>query len=240
MKERLQKLISRAGLASRRAAEQWIEQGRVTVNGVIARLGDSADPGSDRVLVDGRPLVLEQPLAYLLLNKPVGYVTTLNDPDGRPLVTDLLKGVQERVYPVGRLDLTTEGLLLLTNDGDLAHRLMHPRHQVAKTYLVRVRGRLSAGIRTRLETGIVLEDGMTAPCRVAGVRSREGHSWFEITLHEGRNRQVRRMCDAVGLPVSRLKRIRYAFLELDQLRPGEFRSLSPEEVSRLKSLASLG
>jgi 23S rRNA pseudouridine2605 synthase len=238
-KERLQKLISAAGLASRRQAEQWIAEGRVTVDGRVASLGEGADPRVERVEVDGKPLVFEEEKYYLLLNKPVGYVTTRRDPQGRPVVTDLVKNIPARLYPVGRLDLTTEGLLLLTNDGALAHCLAHPRHQVDKTYLARVRGALSEAERGRLEKGVSLEDGPTAPARVENVRIAGNHTWFEITIREGRNRQVRRMCEAVGHSVSRLKRIRIGFLELGDLPPGKFRHLTPAEVGRLKKLQGL-
>jgi 23S rRNA pseudouridine2605 synthase len=236
MQQRLQKLIAGAGLASRRKAEEWIAAGRVTVNDVIAGPGTKADPERDRILVDGRPLPRpEQPLC-LLLYKPVGYVTSRRDPQGRPVVIDLLDKVKTRLFPVGRLDLNTEGLLLLTNDGDLAWRLSHPSHEVAKTYLVRVQGGLADEARRRLETGVQLEDGLTAPAQVSRVRRAGSHTWFELTIHEGRNRQVRRMCEVVGCPVSRLKRIRYAFLDLGTLRPGQYRELNAKEVARLKSL----
>lgn len=236
MKERLQKLMAAAGLASRREAEKWIAAGRVSVNGRIASLGDSADPEQDHVEVDGRPLGGGGRKFYLLLNKPVGYVSSRSDPEGRPVVIDLVSEIPARLYPVGRLDLNTEGLLLLTNDGALAHRLAHPRHQVEKTYLVRVRGTLSREARERLAGGVLLEDGMTAPARLDKVRSAGTHSWFELTIREGRNRQVRRMCEAIGFQVSRLKRIRIAFLELDELPSGKFRHLTPQEVARLKKL----
>ena len=236
MKERLQKLMAAAGLASRREAEKWISAGRVSVNGRIASLGDSADPEKDHVEVDGRPLGSEERKYYVLLNKPVGYVSSRSDPEGRPVVTDLVREIPARLYPVGRLDLNTEGLLLLTNDGALANRLAHPRSQVEKTYLVRMRGTLSREALERLEGGILLEDGMTAPARVDKVRTATSHSWFHLTIREGRNRQVRRMCEAVGFQVSRLKRIRIAFLELDELPSGKFRHLSPQEVARLKKL----
>jgi 23S rRNA pseudouridine2605 synthase len=152
------------------------------------------------------------------------------------VVTDLLGKINARLYPVGRLDLNTEGLLLLTNDGDLAWRLSHPRHEVGKTYLVRMQGSLSDESRRKLEAGVLLEDGPTAPAQVSNVRKAGSHTWLELTIHEGRNRQVRRMCEAVGCPVSRLKRIRYAFLDLGTLRPGQCRQLSPAEVARLKAL----
>jgi 23S rRNA pseudouridine2605 synthase len=236
MKQRLQKLIAAAGLASRREAERWIANGRVSVNSRTASLGDSADPARDRVEVDGRLLVTDGRKFYLLVNKPVGYVTSLRDPQGRPVVTQLVKGISARLYPVGRLDLNTEGLLLLTNDGELAHRLAHPRHQVEKTYLARVRGALSKQGRLKLEEGVLLEDGITAPARVEQVRITGSHTWLELTIREGRKRQVRRMCEAIGHPVSRLKRIRIAFLDLDDLPVGKFRHLSSEEVDRLKRL----
>jgi len=236
MKERLQKLIAAAGLASRRQAENWIEAGRVRVNGRIASLGDSADPASDRIEVDGRPLQIGERKYYVLLNKPCGYVTTLHDPGGRPIVSELVREIPARLHPVGRLDLTTEGLLLLTNDGELTHRLAHPRHEVEKTYLVRVRGRLSPAAQRELASGVMLDDGLTATARVDKVRIGASHSWLELTIHEGRNRQVRRMCEAVGYPVSRLKRIRLAFLDLGDLPTGKYRLLSSGEVARLKRL----
>ncbi|BCA80052.1 pseudouridine synthase [Desulfuromonas sp. AOP6] len=234
--ERLQKIIAAAGLASRRQAEKWIEAGRVTVNGRLATLGDTADMARDEVAVDGKPLAIQGRRTYILLNKPAGYLTSLRDPQGRPLVTDLVREVDARLYPVGRLDFMTEGLLILTNDGDFAQRLAHPRHEVDKTYLVRVRGALTAAAQKRLQEGVNLEDGPTAPARVERVRQSGSHTWFEITIHEGRNRQVRRMCEAVGHPVSRLKRVRLAFLDLKDIPPGKFRHLTPAEVSRLKRL----
>ena len=236
MPERLQKLIAAAGLASRREAERWIEAGRVTVNGRVAHLGESAEPQSDQVAVDGRTIGSVETKFTILLNKPVGYVTTCRDPQGRQVVTELVKDIPARLFPVGRLDLTTEGLLLLTNDGALAQRLAHPSHAVEKTYLVRVRGTLDRTVQERLERGVTLEDGLTAPARVAEVRRSGSHTWFTLTIHEGRNRQVRRMCEAVGCPVSRLKRIRVAFLELGDLQPGHFRRLTTSEVARLKRL----
>ncbi len=236
MKQRLQKLIAAAGLASRRQAEDWINAGRVTLNGRVASLGDRADLEKDCVQVDGRSLEAGQPRVYLLLNKPVGYVTTARDPQGRSLVTDLVRDVPVRLFSVGRLDLNTDGLLLLTNDGALAARLTHPRHRVAKTYLVRVRGALSSEARQRLEGGVELEDGPTAPARISRVRLAGSHTWFELTLYEGRNRQVRRMCEVVGLPVSRLKRIGLASLNLEGVRVGHYRHLTAGEVARLKKL----
>ena len=237
MKERLQKLIANAGLASRRQAEIWIKAGRVSVNGRSATLGESADHEVDRIEVDGRPLARGGEIVCLLLHKPSGYVTSARDPEGRPVVVDLVKDFRQRLYPVGRLDLTTSGLLLLTNDGELAQRLTHPRHEVEKTYLARIRGHLAADQVRRLESGILLEDGPTAPAKVRVLRSQGSHGWVEITIREGRNRQVRRMFEAVGLPVSRLQRTRLAFLDLGDLRPGQYRRLTPEEIRRLKELS---
>ena len=230
--------MAAAGLASRREAEKWISAGRVSVNGRIASIGDSADPEKDHVEVDGRPLGSEERKYYVLLNKPVGYVSSRSDPEGRPVVTDLVREIPARLYPVGRLDLNTEGLLLLTNDGALANRLAHPRRQVEKTYLVRMRGTLSREALERLEGGILLEDGMTAPARVDKVRTATSHSWFHLTIREGRNRQVRRMCAAVGHPVLRLVRTRIGPVTDRSLRPGEWRALEPTEVRGLEEAAA--
>jgi 23S rRNA pseudouridine2605 synthase len=235
MAERLQKLIARAGLGSRRQAEAWILEGRVLVNGQPAQLGDRADPARDRVEVDGRLLTAAENKVVILLNKPRGYVSSLKDPAGRRLVTDLVADLPQRLYPVGRLDYNTEGLLLLTNDGDLALQLSHPRHHVEKTYLVKVRGMLTAAGKSRLENGLSLDDGPTLPAKVANVRNSLNICWFELTIREGRNRQVRRMCEAIGLPVVRLKRLRVAFLELRDLPTGRYRLLTDAEVKRLKN-----
>jgi len=234
MQERLQKILSQAGIASRRESETIIAEGRVAVNGtVVTELGTKADPDNDLITVDGKAVTVVEKRVYLLLYKPVGYMTTMKDPEGRPIVTDLLKGVDERVYPVGRLDYNTEGLLLLTNDGALANRLMHPSHEVDKGYLVRVSGHPSAQQLQALAAGVKLEDGLTAPAKVVPVSESEQNAWISITIHEGRYRQVRRMCEAVGLSVVRLKRSRYDFLEIGDLKPGEFRHLTSEEVTRL-------
>jgi len=241
MQERLQKILSQAGVASRREAEGIILEGRVAVNGhVVRELGSKADPDTDSITVDGKKLTLGEKRVYVLLYKPVGYVTTMKDPQGRPVVSDLLKGVAARVYPVGRLDYNTEGLLLLTNDGALAHALMHPSHEIDKGYLVRVSGHVSDSQIERLREGVRLEDGMTAPAAVSRVRESAQNAWISITIHEGRYRQVRRMCEAVGLQVVRLKRSRYHFLEIGELRPGEYRLLLPEEVRRLQADAGAG
>ena len=240
MLERLQKILSHAGIASRRAAEEIIIAGRVAVNGkVVTELGSRADPAQDRITVDGKALRSEGVRSYIVLNKPVGYVTTLKDPQGRPVVTDLLKGVKERVYPVGRLDYNTEGVLLLTNDGELANRLAHPRHEVEKEYMVRVRGSVAPEQLQHLGAGVDLEDGRSASAAVKLSRESENNTWISITIHEGRYRQVRRMCEAVGLSVVRLKRVRYGILEAGDMKPGEFRFLTPAEVDGLRTLCKL-
>lgn len=235
MLERLQKILSQAGVASRREAETMITAGRVAVNGtVVTELGSKADSEKDRIALDGRPLRVQQKKIYIVLYKPAGYMTTLKDPKGRPIVTDLLKGAKERVYPVGRLDYNTEGLLLLTNDGEWANTLAHPSHEVEKEYLVRVQGRVGGEQVKHLATGVSLDDRVTAPALVKIASESENNCWLSITIHEGRYRQVRRMCEAVGLSVVRLKRVRYGFLELGKLKPGEYRTLTQEEVERLQ------
>jgi 23S rRNA pseudouridine2605 synthase len=234
MEERLQKILSQAGVASRREAERMITDGRVMVNGApVTELGTKADPSRDNITVDGKPVTVEEKRVYILLNKPVGYMTTLKDPEGRPIVTDLLKGLGVRVFPVGRLDYNTEGLLLLTNDGEWANSLAHPRHEVDKEYLVRVRGTVTREQITRLEQGVELEDGKTAPARVAVTKQSDNNTWISITIHEGRYRQVRRMCEAVSLSVVRLRRIRYGALAIGELKLGEYRRLTPGEVAAL-------
>ena len=234
MLERLQKIISAAGITSRRASEALIVNGQVAVNGVVVtELGSKADPSKDTITIDGKALKISRERLYILLNKPTGYITALKDSQNRPLVTDLLKEVPERVYPVGRLDYNTEGLLLLTNDGEWANRLMHPSHEIEKEYHVRVRGKVIDQQLKRMAEGVELEDGMTAPAVVNLVKSGEQNDWISVAIHEGRNRQVRRMCEAVSLSVVRLKRIRYGSLELGTLRAGKFRFLSEAEVRQL-------
>lgn len=234
MLERLQKIISAAGVASRRAAEELILAGRVAVNGqVVTELGSKADQATDTITVDGKPLQVSKQRIYLLLNKPAGYMTTLDDPEGRPLVTDLLRDLGERIYPVGRLDYNTEGLLLLTNDGDWANRLMHPRHEIEKEYHVRVRGKVHQSQLDQLAGGVLIDDRKTAPGQVHLIKSGEQNDWISITIHEGRNRQVRRMCEAVSLSVVRLKRVRYGTLSVGGIKPGEYRLLTESEVREL-------
>ena len=236
MQQRLQKIIAAAGYCSRRRAEELIAAGRVRVNGQVAKLGDQADVESSEVLIDDKPVRAAEELTYLLLNKPLGVVTTLNDPDGRRVVTDLVRDQPVRLFPVGRLDINTSGLLLMTNDGDLANRLAHPSHQIDKRYLVKIRGQLTDEAKIKLAQGVLLDDGITAPARVEKVRTRGGHTWLELCIHEGRNRQVRRMCEALGYQVSRLVRIGYAFLTLGDLAPGQTRIVTKPEVNRLKKL----
>jgi pseudouridine synthase len=221
---RLNAYLARAGVVSRRGAEELIRAGRVRVNGEVAGLATFVE-GRDVVELDGWRLELE-PLAYVLLHKPAGVVTTASDPHGRRTVVDLV-GLPQRVVPVGRLDADTTGALLLTNDGPLAHRLMHPRYEVDKVYEAEVEGEPSAEALSRLAEGVELDDGPTAP---AGVR-RLGPSRIELTLHEGRKHQVKRMCEAVGHPVRRLRRTRYAGLTLDGVEPGRWRKLAREEVA---------
>jgi len=234
MQERLQKLISQAGIASRRAAEEMILAGRVSVNGtVVSELGCKADPAVDRIEADGKLVRPVSSHIYILLNKPVGYMTTLDDPEGRQLVTDLLTDIKERVYPVGRLDYNTEGLLLLTNDGEWANKLMHPRHEIDKEYHVRVRGKAHKSQLDQLAKGVEMDGRPTAPATVKLIKDGEQNDWISITIHEGRNRQIRRMCEAVSLSVVRLKRVRYGSLNVGALRPGQYRLLTEAEVKAL-------
>ncbi|WP_286886113.1 pseudouridine synthase, partial [Aneurinibacillus sp. UBA3580] len=233
--ERLQKIMAQAGVASRRKCEEFILAGRVKVNGIVVReLGFKADPLNDEIEVDGKIIARERPV-YFLLNKPIGYITSVTDPQGRKTVLDLMNRVQERIYPVGRLDYDTSGLLLLTNDGEFANHIMHPRHELDKVYEAVVKGRMEERALARLRQGVMLEDGMTAPAEAVRLRyqEKEGTSVIQLTIHEGRNRQVRRMCEAVGHPVVKLKRIRLAFLTLDGVPEGKYRPLTGEEVARL-------
>ncbi len=244
-KIRLQKILSTAGVASRRTAETLIQQGRVSVNGEVVReLGTKADPGADDIRVDGRRVRAAQRLRYILLNKPRGYVTTRSDPARRPTVMDLLRGVKEYVYPVGRLDYDSEGLLLLTNDGELAARLAHPRHEVERLYEARVRGIPDAHALDRLASGIVIEGRKTAPAAVKLAKKLDAESGPQalvlVGIHEGRHRQVREMFDAVGHPVMRLRRVRIGPIRDEQLKTGAYRELTAAEVARLRKVAGLG
>jgi 23S rRNA pseudouridine2605 synthase len=234
VRERLQKVLSQAGVTSRRSAERWILEGRVQVNGHrVARLGEKADPRTDDIRVDGRRLRLPGRRLVVALYKPRGVVTTLSDPQGRPTVRDLVAGVRERVYPVGRLDYHSEGLLLLTNDGDLAAELLSPRSHTPKVYEVKVRGVPEPHTLRRLANGIVLEGRRTLPARLRLLRG-EHNAWIEVRLIEGRRNQIREMFRRVGHPVSKLRRVRIGALELGRLRPGEYRILAPAEVELLR------
>ena len=230
--ERLQKLIARAGICSRREAEKIISAGRVAVDGkIITELGAKADPSKNKILVDGKPLTFGAEKIYLLLNKPRGYVSTVKDDRGRKTVLELLgENFSERVYPVGRLDLNSEGLLLLTNDGDLTNALIHPRYEISKTYRAKISGVVTEEKLDRLRAGIELDDGLTAPAEVYLLDK----DLVEVTIHEGRNRQVRRMFAAIGCEVKRLRRIKFAGLTLEGVKVGKFRALTAEEVARLK------
>ncbi len=239
--ERLQKIISQAGIASRRAAEKMIEEGRVTVDGVVASLGAQADADSQTICVDGEPIRRAEAHVYFLLNKPKGYISTAKDDRGRKTVLDLLPEVDARIYPVGRLDNGTEGLLLLTNDGELMNGLLHPAREVWKTYIAQVEGRLEKPEMQKLKNGVALEDGVTAPAkvRVLDWDQKSGRTKIEISIHEGKNRQVRRMCEAVGHSVQALKRTEFAGLSLSGVKRGEYRALSADEVAYLYELANL-
>ncbi len=232
MTERLQKILSSRGVASRRASEELIKAGRVTVNGDIAALGESADPETDWILVDGKPLPAREPSVYILLNKPRGYVTTLSDERGRQNVAELVADCGTRVYPVGRLDMDSEGLLLLTNDGAFANAMMHPSHQVDKTYEVWVTGFHQAA-PALLARPITLDGYQIKKPQIRLIRSEGLKAKFLVTIHEGRNRQVRRMCEAAGMTVTRLRRIREGALELGSLPLGKWRYLTEEEIAGL-------
>ena len=230
--ERLQKVLARAGFGSRRACEELIAAGRVEVNGEVAGLGRRVDTERDHVAVDGVTIPVRPGLVYYLLNKPAKVVTTASDPEGRPTVLELVPA-EPRVFPVGRLDWDSEGLLLLTNDGDLAHGLTHPSRGVEKTYLAEVSGVPSRAALRRLREGVDLDDGPTAPARARVTQTTPTGAALEIVVHEGRNRQVRRMCEAVGHPVRRLVRTRFGPLRDHRLPPGQWRALTPAEIRSL-------
>ncbi len=235
MEQRLQKIIADAGIASRRKAEQIILEGRVSVNGKpVSKLGSKADLERDHVRVDGRLLTRPTEYVYLLGNKPVGYVSTVSDPQGRPTVVSLVRGVKQRVYPVGRLDYHSSGLMVLTNDGELANFLMSRASAVPRSYQVKLEGRPEIADIAKLESGIVLDGRRTEPCQIRAL-GQEAKPWFEITLVEGRYHQVRRMFERIGKGVVKLKRVRIAFLTDKDLAPGKMRHLTRAEVSRLKA-----
>jgi 23S rRNA pseudouridine2605 synthase len=242
--ERLQKILSQAGLASRRTTEQLMREGRVTVNGqTVTELGTKADPAVDDIRVDGRRVRAAERKRYLLLNKPRGYVSTRDDPQRRRTVIDLLEGVREYVYPVGRLDFDSEGLLILTNDGELTARLTHPRHGVERVYEARVRGVPDRHALERLAGGVVIDGRRTSPARARLIRTFDAPSGpqalVELTIREGRKRQVRLMCDAIGHPVVRLRRVRIGPISDTRLKTGHWRELTDREIAALKRAAGL-
>ena len=238
MQERVQKFLARSGVASRRQAEQMMLDGRVTVNGAVSReLGVKVDPDKDSVKVDGKRVHGEQS-AYVLLYKPKNTICTLDDPEQRPTVMDLVRGVKARIFPVGRLDFDTTGALLLTNDGEMANLLMHPRHRFSKTYLAKVKGIPTEERLEKLRRGVNIEGVRTAPAEVRMVAVKEKNSLVEVILREGRNRQVKRMFLEIGHPVIRLHRSAYAFLDLEGMAPGQWRPLLPEEIKRLRASAA--
>jgi 23S rRNA pseudouridine2605 synthase len=240
--DRLQKIIAHAGFASRREAESMIREGRVTVNGrVVTELGTKADPSRDHIKVDGKLITRAETHRYILLYKPREVMTTVEDPQGRRTVIDLVKGIRERIYPVGRLDYFSEGLILLTNDGDLAFKVSHPKHGSVKKYHVKVRGVPQERIVEKLERGITIDGKRTLPCEISRMKTTgrgddEGNSWFEVRLREGRTQQIRKMFQAVGHPVSKLRRVAIGPLSDPKLTPGDWRELTPKEVKMLATL----
>ena len=240
---RIQKALSEAGVASRRAAEELVRQGRVTINGRKAEIGQSVNPDRDVIAVDGKRVYFarKKQYRYIMMNKPRGYVTTLSDELGRRCVTDLLTGVEERVYPIGRLDRNSEGLLLFTNDGELANRIMHPASHINKVYRVTVRPHATEEQIIALTDGVVLDDGSkTLPAAIHVVTDEPERTVLEMTIREGKNRQIRRMCEAVGLDVIRLRRSALGAVKLGMLQPGQYRELTSQEVTALRTAASRG
>lgn len=233
VQERLQKILASAGLGSRRACEELLRQGRVAVNGQIAHLGQSADPGRDRITVDGKPIQGRKKHTYIALYKPVGVVSTARDEEGRQAVVDLVPSAA-RLYPVGRLDMLSEGLILLTDDGDLALRLTHPRYGHSKEYHVRVAGYVSAQTVEQWRQGVLLEDGKTAPAEVTVLRREKSGTWLRVVLHEGRNREIRRVAELLGYSIQKLIRTRIGPVRLGRLQPGEWRYLSERELAELR------
>lgn len=234
MNIRLQKLLSERGVCSRRKAEEMLRAGRVTCNGIVCQIGESADPDADRIEIDGRALPPKAEYIYLMLNKPRGYITSLSDERGRKTASMLVEGCGSRVYPVGRLDMDSEGLLLFTNDGELANSLMHPRHEVHKTYMVWVKGYSDAGLE-RLQKPFELDGYITKPAQAEPVNREAERACLRITIHEGRNRQIRRMCELSGMSVTRLRRIAEGSVSLGDLPVGKWRFLGQDEVFALKN-----
>lgn len=240
MKKRLQTILSRAGVASRREAGRIIEEGKVSLDGrVVTQKGLQIDPGEHQISVEGRPLVLNEKKYYFILNKPRNVISTVKDTHGRKKVADFFKNIKARLYPVGRLDKDTTGIILVTNDGELAHHLSHPSFEVEKEYLAIVEGELDPRKFSEFAHGIVLDGKKTAPCKVDIVEQNEENTVFRINLHEGRKRQIRRMFEAVGYVVAALDRVRYAGLTLHGLKRGEYRELTKEEIERLKKMVGM-
>lgn len=237
MKQRIQKVLSEYGIASRRAAEEMIRAGRISLNGQVISLGDHGDPEVDQIMIDGVPLASAPKRVYLLMNKPRGFITSVQDEQGRKTVIDLLPPETPRVYPVGRLDLNSEGLLLLTNDGELCQHLIHPSHHVDKTYLVWVQGNYQTAVST-LNQSMKLDGVWIQPPKTVVIKEFEGGALLKIVIHEGKNRQIRKMCQQVGLSVSRLKRVAIGTLELRDLPVGQVRPLSQREITYLKDLGA--
>lgn len=238
-KVRLQKYLSECGVASRRKSEELIEQGAVRVNGQVAFIGDKINPKSDTVTVKGKKIIKQKSHTYIMLHKPRGFITTMSDERDRKCVAELIKDVPGRVYPVGRLDRDSEGMLLCTNDGEFANAMTHPRKHVPKTYRVTVRPTITQEQITELTTGIVIDDRMTAPAEIRVITREEGRVVLEIILYEGRNRQIRKMCEAVGLEVTRLKRTAVGSVKLGMLKQGDWRDLTEDEVRKLMIAAGM-
>jgi 23S rRNA pseudouridine2605 synthase len=234
MQERLQKVLAKAGIASRRKAEELIRDGKVRVDGkVVTEMGTQVDPATQNIECDGSPVSAQEKKIYILLHKPGGFLSTVHDPQGRPIVTDLLHGIKARLYPVGRLDRDTEGALLLTNDGELAQKVLHPSHEVNKTYVAKIKGRPSSKNLGALSRGIELEGRKTWPADIEVLHADPQVTTIKIVIHEGRKRQVRKMFAAVGHPVLQLKRTAYGQLELGDLAPGKYRFLSPGDIKMI-------
>ena len=234
MEKRLQKILAEMGVASRRHAEEIIEEGRVTVNGAVATIGMKADTERDHIKLDGKLLNKAEPKVYYAFHKPTGVVTSVSDPEGRPTIMDYLGKIKYRVYPVGRLDFDSEGLLLITNDGEFAHAVLHPTKKLPKIYMVKVKGLLEDDDVLKLSRGIKLDDGITAPAKVKKLRKFQENSWIEVTLYEGKKRQIRRMLNKVGHPVIRLKRVAIGPIVLGDLPPGGLRPLKAEDVRTIR------
>ncbi len=235
---RLAKYLAHSGIASRRQAEELIAEGRVRINGVEVReITTPINPQTDCIEFDGR-LVGVEAAVYVLLNKPAGFISAVRDPQGRSTVIELLRDIKERIYPVGRLDYDTKGLLLLTNDGEFTNLIIHPRYKIDKKYEVVIEGYVNSEDLRRLREGVMLEDGITAPAQVSLIKRDNRSSTIELSIHEGRKRQVKRMCTAIGHPVKSLSRIALGFLSLDGVEPGDYRFLSPDEVDQLKAMAA--